>query len=65
MQSLNTSVPFKCKVRLNLWDVEERKASNPSARHRRAPVMQQRRIEKAMAISVMQMSKTGLVEKVS
>jgi len=35
MQSLNTSVPFKCKVRLNLWDVEERKSSHPSARCRK------------------------------
>jgi hypothetical protein len=35
MQSLNTSVPFKGKVRLNLWDVEERKSSNPSARYQK------------------------------
>lgn len=43
MQSLNTSVSFKCKVRLILWDVEERKSSHRSARCRKdaAPIVQQ------------------------
>jgi hypothetical protein len=35
MQSLNTSVSFKCKIRLSLWDVEERKSCHPSARFRK------------------------------
>jgi len=66
MQSLNTSVSFKCKIRLNLWDVEERKSSRPSARYRKSAGSATKKNRKAKDhFRHAKSLKTRLVEKVS